>query len=366
MSILKIQSNVSPYRGLPTDDTGSSSSVTGQTGETIQMYYNSSGTLTADAGQAAGTVVMAKTTYNNILNTLGDSLAKKGDTSISFTSTALTTEVGIGTVDPQFVESLDEASWSVRMAAIGAKLANGEYYIDYFKGVIYGKKTSTQSTLTSGAYKYQASATGGAVSGDITKVGSVAVPTAGADAVSNTRSDIPTSARISGFNGTTWDRIKAGITTATATLTGLLNTLPWAVYNATAPTKTDGQGNPLQSDSLGNLQVNSYTKLAGEDLTNDVMKVQRQATYTNISASALIKTGAGQLMGIMVNSAAAGATIKIWDQTSAAVPVLINTLTFTLAATQGGFFLPLPDIKFSTGLYVTIAVAAMDCTILWN
>jgi len=58
-----------------------------------------------------------------------------------------------------------------------------------------------------------------------------------------------------GYNGTTWDRIRAGVTTLTATLTGWLNTLPWAIYNAAPTTRTEGQGGPLQADASGNLKV---------------------------------------------------------------------------------------------------------------
>jgi hypothetical protein len=172
---------------------------------------------------------------------------------------------------------------------------------------------------------------------------------------------------MSGFNGTTWDRIKTGITTLTSTLTGWLNTLPWAIYNASQTTRTEGQGGPLQADSLGNLNQNLYTKIAGEDLTNDVMKVQVQATYTvPLTASALVKTGAGQLFGLVVNSCAAGATIKVWDNTSAATTVLLDTITFTAAVAQGPSIIALPAVKFTTGCYITIAVAAMSVTPLWN
>ena len=128
---------------------------------------------------------------------------------------------------------------------------------------------------------------------------------------------------------------------------------------------TDGDYIPLTTDANGNQYETLGTKIAGEDLTNDVMKVEDQCTYTNISASALIKTGAGRLTGFVVNSAAAGATLKLWDNTSAATTILLNTMTFTLASAQGPFTVLLPSIKFSTGLYATIAVAAMDVTLLW-
>lgn len=103
------------------------------------------------------------------------------------------------------------------------------------------------------------------------------------------------------------------------------------------------------------------TKLAGEDLTNDVLKIRDNATYTNLSASALIKTGAGVLKGIVVNSHSSG-TLKLWDNTSAATTVLFNTITF---AAGSGIVLNLPAVEFSTGLYCTIGGTA-DITLLWK
>ena len=102
------------------------------------------------------------------------------------------------------------------------------------------------------------------------------------------------------------------------------------------------------------------TKIAGEDLTNDVLKIRDAATYTNLTASALIKTCAGVLKGIIVNSHTSG-TLKLWDNTSAATTVICNTITFA----SGPQFIKLPAIEFSTGLYATIGGTA-DITILWK
>ena len=156
MSLLKWLSNVSPFRGMPTDDKSSSSSITDQTGETVTLYYDSSSTLTKDAGQAAGVIVVGKFTYNNMKNTLGDMEAKQGDTSLSFTCTAATNEVGRAEgIDHSFIEAMDEASWPTRLAAIGTKLASqGDYYVDYTHGVIYINKATTASTMTGTGYKY--------------------------------------------------------------------------------------------------------------------------------------------------------------------------------------------------------------------
>jgi hypothetical protein len=117
----------------------------------------------------------------------------------------------------------------------------------------------------------------------------------------------------------------------------------------------DGQPTSNASDvDLGSL-------IAGEDLTNDVLKVEDRSTYTNISASALIKTGAGRVKGFMVNSHSSG-TLKLWDNTSAATTVLLNTITF---AAGSGLMFNLPDVEFGTGLYATIGGTA-DITIFWK
>ena len=81
--------------------------------------------------------------------------------------------------------------------------------------------------------------------------------------------------------------------------------------------------------------------------------------YANKSASALIKTGAGQLLGIFVASASSTPTIKLWDNTSAATTILVNTFT-PVAAT----FYPIPA-NFTTGLYLTIS-GTVDCTVILN
>ena len=79
--------------------------------------------------------------------------------------------------------------------------------------------------------------------------------------------------------------------------------------------------------------------------------------YTNLSASALVKTGEGDIIGIWVASTSAG-TVKLWDNTSAATTILVNTSTL-----QTGWN-PMP-FHFNTGLYCTIA-NTIDLTISWS
>ena len=96
------------------------------------------------------------------------------------------------------------------------------------------------------------------------------------------------------------------------------------------------------------------------DDVNDSITTYDKCSYTNISASALIKTGAGQVYGIVIGSHTTG-TVKLWDNTSAATTVLVNTMT--LATSER--FIPLFGATFGTGLYVTIGGTA-DITILYR
>lgn len=86
---------------------------------------------------------------------------------------------------------------------------------------------------------------------------------------------------------------------------------------------------------------------------------KRGCLYSNISASALIDTGAGQIRGIFVASASGTPTIKVWANTSAATTVLVNTFT-----PLSGSYYPLGDAQYTTGLYVTIG-GTVDCTVFY-
>ena len=83
--------------------------------------------------------------------------------------------------------------------------------------------------------------------------------------------------------------------------------------------------------------------------------------YTNITADTLIKTGFGKVAGVIINSHTSG-TLKLWDNTSAATTVIMNTFTFT--AGSGSLMFPSP-ICFNTGLYADIG-GTVDLTIIWE
>lgn len=84
--------------------------------------------------------------------------------------------------------------------------------------------------------------------------------------------------------------------------------------------------------------------------------VSEACQYNNITASTKIRDGFGQLLGIFVASASATPTIKVWDNTSAAGSVIVNTFT-----PVAGTFYPMPA-AFNTGCFVTIS-GTVDCTV---
>lgn len=96
------------------------------------------------------------------------------------------------------------------------------------------------------------------------------------------------------------------------------------------------------------------------DDVNDSITNYPKCSYVNTAASALIKTGAGQVYGIVINSHTSG-TLKLWDNTAGSGTVLCNTMTFAV----GERFIPLLGATFGTGLYATISGTA-DVTILFR
>lgn len=86
--------------------------------------------------------------------------------------------------------------------------------------------------------------------------------------------------------------------------------------------------------------------------------MEKKAKYTNLTASALVKTGQGFLKGMYVNSTSAG-TIKFWDNTSATGAVINNTITPAIG------YHDLGGANFNTGCYATIA-NTLDVTIYWE
>lgn len=96
-------------------------------------------------------------------------------------------------------------------------------------------------------------------------------------------------------------------------------------------------------------------------INGQLVPTAKVAKATNLTASALVKTGAGAVAGVVINSFTATASMKLWDNTSAATTVLFNTITFNTNERTIDFF----GAKFGVGLFVTITGTA-DITIMYN
>ncbi len=109
----------------------------------------------------------------------------------------------------------------------------------------------------------------------------------------------------------------------------------------------------LTTDELGNLYVNA-APLAGEDVTNDVIKVEQRYLPLAISAAATtnVKTGTGYLDSLVCVGGTLGA-VTVYDNTVASGTVLCPTVT----PVAGGILLR--HITFSVGLTIVTAAATV-------
>jgi len=152
MTDLKKIRNISPQRGMPVDDKNTSSTIKQVTGESLQLYYWTEGARTIDIGETSGTLVEAQLSQNNIKNASGAMEATDLDTSLGFSSTALTTEVEFKEID---AENADLATGTGRLEKIAGSFASGQYCVDYTNGTIYGKKADNSISLQSVTYNIQ-------------------------------------------------------------------------------------------------------------------------------------------------------------------------------------------------------------------
>ncbi len=113
--------------------------------------------------------------------------------------------------------------------------------------------------------------------------------------------------------------------------------------------------------------VTETTLHAGEDLTNDVTKVEQRFSYSMVAADAAVKSGAGFLhtLTFSCNDAAPTAgSIIVYDNTAESGTVIFNH-TFTTTP-----FMPVTvilDVVFTTGLYVGFTTTAdVNCTISYR
>ena len=145
-----------------------------------------------------------------------------------------------------------------------------------------------------------------------------------------------------------------GTATPTSLISKFSRFIGWAMFNATPSTRTEWQAGPLQADSLGNLKETLGTTIAGEDIPNDVTKVEMRnnGTYISTATTTVCKTGAGLLHTITVTGGTAG-TIVVYDNTAASGTILASFASTNALATYTF------NVSFSVGLTVVTSAATL-------
>jgi len=126
----------------------------------------------------------------------------------------------------------------------------------------------------------------------------------------------------------------------------------------------DSAGIPITS--LNALPVRLAETIAGEDVLNDVLRVEQRYTFTNITgqATTVVKSGAGHLHSLVINTAAANGVIRCRDNTSD-TGTLIFQVTQPAALLQSQVVM-LYDVSFSVGLTCVTATASQDITMVYR
>lgn len=100
------------------------------------------------------------------------------------------------------------------------------------------------------------------------------------------------------------------------------------------------------------------TLIAGEDLTNDVLKTEQRFSFLNVTGDTLVKSGSGFLHTVTImptDAAATAGTIVLYDNTAES-GTIIGTIAIVAA-----YLVPVTltfDCSFSTGLYVGFTTTA--------
>lgn len=136
--------------------------------------------------------------------------------------------------------------------------------------------------------------------------------------------------------------LRSGATTVQSTNNNMLDDLPQLVYNTSAPAPANGNTVPFQSTFDGALKVRQELKFANQ----------------TTAATTTVKSGAGFLHAVNVNTCVSGATVKIFDNTAGSgTSIGIITCPTNVAAMPTQIY----DVAFATGLTM-LSSGATDVT----
>lgn len=177
-------------------------------------------------------------------------------------------------------------------------------------------------------------------------------------------------ALLSGFNGTTWDRIRTGVTALSSTLTGYLNTIPTALYRAVPVPRTNTNGGPLEADINGNLRVTEQAPPAydypGDAVAMTHEKPAASAQFNAIPYDIIAKATAG------VVKAAPGNLYRLYvtnDNAAAQAYALVNKATAPVTTDVPVMYFMVPAkttmlLEFKFGKRFTTGIAWAQVTTL--
>lgn len=133
------------------------------------------------------------------------------------------------------------------------------------------------------------------------------------------------------------------------------------VYQGTAPVGTSGQRGDMQGDSGFNLKTTLATKIAGEDLTADVLKTEQRFSYAQGTAAAtvVVKGSAGFVHALNILGGVFGA-VTVYDNASGTAALASQIVpTFTPAGTN----FPMPPIIVNSSAANGIVIGCATTTI---
>lgn len=307
-----------------------------------------------DSGEIAGTIVYGQLAKSPVLNKIGD---REGEytgsalsTSITFTTGVMDSTKEVGFVyDAHGNDRLTRTAEKVEAAGIGA------WACDYFTGCLVICKATTGTSQTITSYKARSN------SGSSVAIDEFPAAAALSDADSNPTTT-SVGAKMQGWTGSVWQRIRSGLTAVTSTVTGYLNNIPFAQFNTTPTVRTNGQIGPLESDANGNLRNAEQFAAQSEDNTVGVTLTLERPTSSQsyvvsldtssaAEASSVTKASAGRLYGFVFSNGNGGVRyLHFFNATSVPADTAVPFLIFKVAANETlAWNFPL-GIPFSTGI----------------
>jgi hypothetical protein len=158
---------------------------------------------------------------------------------------------------------------------------------------------------------------------------------ASADARPNVINVLPVGSRVQGYNGSTWDRLRAGAQVNVAAATGFLDVLPVSQYNVTPPTVTDTQYTHFQGDLRGSLRAVLYENNTSNPLGSSTTLAD---AFSNAPS---------RLTSVSLGFGYNGAT---WDRLRSGAFTASTTPTGVLSVTNLAVYNATPT-TFTTGQY---------------